>query len=605
MRIRLSAKILSLFVAVALLATGATLWASASDEDRIVQTEQQNASQVLIQAIDEGLYATMLSGNKNVARRLIGDMSLVPQILSVAVYRPDGGLWYVDPARADDRLPLAPAQIGAVAGNGQPIRGFGRLRGAEVYQVVAPIPGEESCYKCHERRTYLGAVAVVVSTSAVRARLASTQRLLLASTLGTVALAFVALGAALAFFVVRPISRLASVASWVAGGELGRRAPAGSRDEIGDLARAFNQMTDRLQAEIKDLEDTRAELRETIERVGEAIRSAHKLEDLIDVVVREAARIGPAEVTTVLLFDKRNRLMLRGSHGVDEEVAAAYQRKPFKLSDGIIQEVAANAPECSSRSGSVGDPDRERLGMLPGARCQCVVPIAMGKQVLGFIGLATNGASCHMTEDARRLLGALASQAAIAIQQIRLNEQTKVLAITDGLTGLYNHRFFRQRLDAEIDRAHRFGHQLSLLVLDIDGFKDFNDRFGHLGGDALLEELGTVLLRNTRRVDTAARYGGDEFAVILVETDPQEALAYGERLRLAIDELVPRHAGPHAADQRAPREEGPAVTVSVGSATYPDNAGGPEELIAAADAAMYRAKSDGRNRVAGADGSAR
>jgi diguanylate cyclase (GGDEF)-like protein len=161
------------------------------------------------------------------------------------------------------------------------------------------------------------------------------------------------------------------------------------------------------------------------------------------------------------------------------------------------------------------------------------------------------------------------------------------LSVTDRLTELYNHGYFQQRLEEELLRAERFGHVVSLVMIDIDDFKEFNDCFGHPCGDSILKRVSATIRDNLRDIDIAARYGGEEFVLVLPETDPCGAAAVADRIRLEIDNtLVPVGGG---------REAG--RTVSVGVAAYPSHASTPGQLIACADAAMYRAKRAGKNRV--------
>jgi diguanylate cyclase (GGDEF)-like protein len=162
--------------------------------------------------------------------------------------------------------------------------------------------------------------------------------------------------------------------------------------------------------------------------------------------------------------------------------------------------------------------------------------------------------------------------------------RARVDAVTDGLTGLYNQRYFKQRLGEEVARATEVGHPLALLFCDLDHFKEYNDRLGHTAGDHALRAVSGVLLHSVRQVDLAARYGGEEFTVILIDTTPAGALEVAERVR----------AGVAALDLGGPDR---GITVSVGVATFPDDAALMEELVDKADWAMYLAKRQGRDRV--------
>jgi len=170
----------------------------------------------------------------------------------------------------------------------------------------------------------------------------------------------------------------------------------------------------------------------------------------------------------------------------------------------------------------------------------------------------------------------------------QLYEELRRRSITDELTGLYNRRFFVNRLDQELARARRYRHPLALLMIDIDHFKAFNDTHGHPAGDALLKELGRLLHNLARESDFAARYGGEEFVVVMPETAQHMALSLAERVGTAVS----KHPFPLKEAQ-----PGVSVTVSIGLAEFPGNARTMEELIQRADQALYDAKAKGRNQV--------
>ncbi|MCK4271595.1 diguanylate cyclase [bacterium] len=164
----------------------------------------------------------------------------------------------------------------------------------------------------------------------------------------------------------------------------------------------------------------------------------------------------------------------------------------------------------------------------------------------------------------------------------------KQLSRIDGLTELFNYAFFQQLLKTEIERAQRYGHELSLLMIDIDDFKGYNDRNGHPAGDEALKHLSRVMSRAVRGCDFIARYGGDEFVVVLPETDLSEAKLIGERLRLLVEQTE--------FENELANKQG-LITVSVGLATYPHDAQTKEDLIKRADEALYKAKALNRNKL--------
>lgn len=188
------------------------------------------------------------------------------------------------------------------------------------------------------------------------------------------------------------------------------------------------------------------------------------------------------------------------------------------------------------------------------------------------------------------LLNAVASQLVVAVENSHLYGLTKVLSITDELTGLYNYRELQSRLNQEVERATRYESSLSLLMIDADDFKSYNDTYGHVAGDKALSELAGVMRSAVREVDFVARYGGEEFTVILPETDSAGAFVVAEKIR----ESVADHD--FSAAEVDGKVRGP-LTVSVGIATFPTYADDTESLLRQADSALYRAKNEGRNRV--------
>ncbi|GAB4230505.1 MAG: hypothetical protein OHK0028_04970 [Deltaproteobacteria bacterium] len=181
----------------------------------------------------------------------------------------------------------------------------------------------------------------------------------------------------------------------------------------------------------------------------------------------------------------------------------------------------------------------------------------------------------------------LASEAGLALEVVSLYDSMKVMAVTDGLTGLFNHREFYQALRRELERARRYRHSLSLLMIDVDDFKQFNDRFGHPAGDFALRSVADLLRKCARATDVIARYGGEEFAVILPESAPSGALMVAERIQSEV-----------ASNNFIPNAEDPVhLTVSIGIFTTENGEASEDQIVAYADEAAYTAKKGGKNRV--------
>jgi len=220
-----------------------------------------------------------------------------------------------------------------------------------------------------------------------------------------------------------------------------------------------------------------------------------------------------------------------------------------------------------------------------GLRSFIAAPIGFYKKVLGVISVESKR-PCFYVERHENVLVMLANNIGIALERSIINEKLESMATTDGLTGLNNHRSFRTRLKEEINRTKRHGESICLLMLDIDHFKLFNDRLGHLAGDQVLKEIGSVIVHSLRNFDYVARYGGEEFTAILIKAGIDVGLRSAERVRKNI-----------ATHSFMLNDNSENVTVSIGVAEFPSDADNDIELIERADKALYKAKSAGRNRV--------
>ena len=215
------------------------------------------------------------------------------------------------------------------------------------------------------------------------------------------------------------------------------------------------------------------------------------------------------------------------------------------------------------------------------------LPLNIKEKNLGLLALSHSRQDAF-NPDEKKLISIIAEQSVIAINNAVLHKKIKSLSITDGLSGLYCYRFFQERLDDELVRARRYQEPLGLIMMDIDGFKQVNDAWGHQTGDRVLKQIAKILKEMCREVDIISRYGGEEFAVILPETNIEGTFYLAERIRKAIKNFEFTSLS---------SDETIKLTVSCGVASFPDSAKDKEKLIKKADDALYKAKNEGKDKT--------
>ncbi len=376
-------------------------------------------------------------------------------------------------------------------------------------------------------------------------------------------------------YLVKPFDKeelLERVQASIAGVTLRRRDPLNEEETP-----RSRTTTDSILSDVNSLLDRRLMELTILQEFTKAMSSTLDLDGVLQVVRRSLRDLGYPD----------SRVLVMGEDGLLEERVAEGEplkvdSRRFDLFSRVLTEnevVVVDADRFSSSSPA-------EMHQAIHASEIVLVPVKSKGNPVGLV-LIENSSGQRVVRSQKEFFLTLASQAGLAIENANLYEKTLRLSITDGLTEIYNYRYFCQRLDRELSRAKRYGHTLGLLIIDIDHFKMFNDRYGHLLGDDVLRSAAAIIKSKTRDVDVVARYGGEEFSVILSEIDVDEAVVYAERVREAVD----------AFGLTIPGGEKIGVTVSLGVAINPNGETGEKEFISRADQALYRAKELGRNRA--------
>jgi two-component system cell cycle response regulator len=381
----------------------------------------------------------------------------------------------------------------------------------------------------------------------------------------------------------RPLEELGAAAARISSGNLDTTIEVRSHDEVGRLAETFNDMTDELRTYVRALEASRDELQSGLSRLGETLSSTHDLEGILTVVLETAMASTRAQAGMVLLFGpSRSELVLEVGRGVAERGVPADLR--LQLGQGVSGRVGQSGDVAMGRLG-VGQGELRPADGEPGAGSVIAVPLKSSGTVIGVLDLFDRVDADAFDERDLATIRTFAGQATVAIDNVLLHQEAQRLSITDGLTGLWNYRYFTMTVGKEIERAARFSRPLALLMLDLDLFKTVNDTYGHQRGDEVLVELAARVRGQVRDVDTVARYGGEEVVVILPETDEPGAAQAAERI---CDAVRRRPFADHG-------EGGIEVTVSIGAAVFPAHGASSSSLLRRADEALYEAKDAGRD----------
>ena len=414
----------------------------------------------------------------------------------------------------------------------------------------------------------------------------------------------VALGAVILFFmkkmIVTRLQYFNKVMSKVSHGDLDGRDMArkaheevaslalNEKDELGDLSRTFIMMSDRLQSTQLKL-DTELERLQNLVKFGRLVGNEVSEEESYSILIKYLSRsFGINKIVVVSLSNSENIAEIIATH--EEGCDGTSSADPCSTELRVMKDHSLCRAVRSGQDFVVNDvttdyrcPYQEVTQSEGSYMC---APISTGGAVLGWIHLVSTQKN-FFTPERCFMINSYISTIAPSISSIRLLKAHRNMAMRDSLTGLYNRRFLEESISAQVPFAERYGQPLSLMMIDIDHFKRFNDLYGHKQGDETMQKVANVLKDTARDSDIVSRYGGEEFVIIMPNTTKDGGILLAEKIRCAIETRT-------LLNMNGTKE---VTTVSIGLSTFPEDATDIQELMRQVDIALYQSKSNGRNIV--------
>lgn len=527
-----------------------------------IRTSQQSIA-ALAAVVKGSINASMRQGYHQDVQRIIEEARTSFGTEQIVVYNEQGKALRSSGIEKKPEAPVLPPGILARASTGD----FSEIRtgnGGYYLSHYSLIENRAPCFRCHGSGGKLnGILQIDFSLHGVDSIITSQRNSILIWTASLIAVLTLVLVVLLRRFVHRPVEDLRHAMDQAEAGNRGDKLPVEGADELSDLERRFAGMIGR----INTLHRGNIEKEKELARGREAIRFRNELQAMFN-----------AMPDGVLLIDRAMKIVQSNPRTYemlpDLEQAGGYIRLdcisrdccPFQGIEEVLKRGTMTSNQCTIRPGA----EERELHSI----CAPVVQNGAVEYVVQIIRDITDRVRTERELEER------------TAELLAANRQLARIAVTDSLTQVYNRRYFDELLYKEIKRFSRrkYAH-ISLMMIDIDHFKELNDTYGHLAGDSVLREIATLLRENIRETDTVARYGGEEFVIVMPDTHLDGAAYRAEILRKKVE------------SRGMPGREAPVrMTVSIGVAAFVS--GPPHELVKSADQALYRAKKEGRNRVA-------
>lgn len=525
-----------------------SLWVYSIAQEKAMREQYERSMAQVAESVVKSLQSVMLSGDIQIAQSVSDLLKTVEGVQDFRIMRIDGTEAFRDnrTIRAvneyrgekaffqrggESVIPILPKDsplLALAAFEGKPISDYSPGPDGKPSMItIAPIKTSRGCYKCHGDKTNtIGFIKLSVTLITLVHDIDNSRKRALALFVASLVLTLSFTAAILRYSVTKPIGQVTDAMRKAAGGDLNSRALAKGKDEIAQMANSFNTMT----AELLRAYDG---MRREQDKLTTIIRSA-----------KEAIIVADANDRVTLVNPSAEVLLGKTLHDITNNTFIE------ALGDSDLMNRLLDDP--------VGNPEVFQRGEL-----------------------VLSAQASRIKADDGHVAGSALLIRDITIEKT-LETELRQLSTTDSMTGLFNRRFLDETLERELAGARRYRHSLSVLMLDVDHFKKFNDQHGHEMGDRVLKSLAAAMQSLLRMQDYVCRYGGEEFLAILPDTPSIGALEVAEKLRLAISDIL---------------IEGCSVTVSIGCATYPNvEVESPEDLVGKADGALYEAKHQGRNR---------
>jgi len=513
-------------------------------QNSLFKQNEQMMSKVT-QSVIEGLQTVMLAGYADIAQDFAANLQNVEDIVDFRILRINGNEAFLDSKTIDNVnkrkkeelfepreeetvrkiLPADNLELhGAITSREITKIYTNNESGENFLTLIAPIKNQKDCHECHgSQESVRGVVKITTSLLAVEKAVDASRRHAYQMSGLFLLLIILVTGIMVKRTIVQPINRVTTAMTNVSRGDLSMSVPVLGRDEISSMAMSFNRMSLELKSTYKGLEEER-------DKLTTLILSAH---DGMVITDRDGKIVLANPSATEILRKSANEIFKGGFHRL------------------------------------LGEPDVMRTAIDD----EGYIEIRRDNRVLQIL------ASIIQNQE-QTIIGSAALIRDVT-EEIRMREELQELAISDGLTSLYNRRHLDITLAKELDRSQRYVHDLSVIMFDVDHFKRFNDVHGHDQGDRVLQFISKTVKDRIRSLDIPCRYGGEEFLIILPETSHEYAMEIAERLRKAIEQT---------------EMDGLSVTISIGVASYPHvMTRNSQQLIEAADKALYEAKNAGRN----------